>query len=365
MKSALAIISVLAVFAIYASADDVCYQPLEICVTMDESGSISGGEFNTMKTFAGNVASKFNLGTGTDDSRYSITGFNSSPRDVLNLNAGTSQAAVSGALSGFSKRGGGTNIVAGINQCAGQFSSYARGGVTRVLMVITDGYSSGDHGAAAAATGATVRIAVGVGSGVNNGVLSAIAGAGGLVINVANAAGLDAKIQEITEIACPCPEGTTRYEEDCVPDCENGLYHEGHDGSPDVPTFVFDNRPDPLQSDYQLATSANEFLKMYYDENGETYLARACNENKEHTAYFVDGDEASSDCVQEYFYGTGGDYGRLMGRQSRNGVCLGWGLEDKLDGAYVKMVHRCQLNNVNIEDDVIHRDVCVVFRMIK
>ena len=63
MKSALVIISVLAVFAFYASAEDICYQPLEICVTMDESGSISSSEFNTMKTFAGNVASKFNLGT--------------------------------------------------------------------------------------------------------------------------------------------------------------------------------------------------------------------------------------------------------------------------------------------------------------
>ena len=365
MKSALVIFSVLAVFAIYASAEDVCYQPLEICVTMDESGSISGGEFNTMKTFAGNVASKFNLGTGTDDSRYSITGFNSSPRDVLNLNAGTSQAAVSGALSGFSKRGGGTNIVAGINQCAGQFSSYARGGVTRVLMVITDGYSSGDHGAAAAATGATVRIAVGVGSGVNNGVLSAIAGAGGLVINVANAAGLDAKIQEITEIACPCPEGFLREDGECVPQCDDGLYHEGYGYYTDVPTFVFDNRPEAHQSDYQLATGENDFLKMYYDENGKTYLARACNEKKESTYYAIDGDAATSDCVQEYFYGTGGDYGRLMGRQSRNGACNGWGLEDKLDGAYVRMVHRCQLNNVNEVNDVIHRDVCVIFKMKK
>ena len=364
MKSLFAIIFVLALNLIPTSADDVCYQPLEICVAMDESGSITYQEFDTMKAFAGNVASKFNLGIGSDNSRYSITGFHSAPRDILDLNMGTSQSAVNSALSGFFKLGGGTDIVHGINQCGSQFSRFARAAVARVLIVVTDGVSSGDHDAAASATGATVRIAVGVGVGAISSVLNAIAGPGGLVINVENADGLNAKIQEITEIACPCPEGFLREDGECVPQCDDGLYHEGYGYFTNVPTFVFDNRPDPLQSDYQLATGENDFLKMYYDENGETYLARACNEKKESTYYAIDGDAATSDCVQEYFYGTGGDYGRLMGRQSRNGACLGWGLEDKLDGAYVRMVHTCQLSNVNIVDDVIHRDVCVIFRMV-
>eukprot|EP01135_Chromosphaera_perkinsii_P006882 Nk52_evm37s621 gene=Nk52_evmTU37s621 len=104
---------------------------------------------------------------------------------------------------------------------------------------------------------------------------------------------------------------------------------------------------------------------MFYDENGETYLARACNEKREETVYFaVDSNEGqTNDCVKEYFYGTGGDYGRLMARQSRNGVCNAPELESNLNLAYVRMVHRCQLNNVNVVNDVIHRDVCVTFRM--
>ena len=160
-----------------------------------------------------------------------------------------------------------------------------------------------------------------------------------------------------------CPDNTEKIEGKCVPKCDGGLYHEGYTTSPDVPTFDFDARPEGQQGDYQLKDVKNGYLKMFYNENGNKYLAQACNEERSQTHYYSDFAEENSQCVQEYFYGTGGEYGRLMGRQSRNGACRGWGLETRLNGRYVRMVHNCQLKNTANQNDIIHRKLCVAFKM--
>eukprot|EP01135_Chromosphaera_perkinsii_P000464 Nk52_evm18s96 gene=Nk52_evmTU18s96 len=371
MKSVVFMVCALLALTSLAAAEDQCFGTIDICVAVDSSGSIGSSSFGDIRNFIPNLSSKFNIGPNAEDSRMAIVRFASSSTTILSLASGTSQSAVSSAASGMSYSGGGTNILGAIGRCNTLFAASVSGGrdVTKVLVIVTDGQDGSSDSSLASAAGqhADVRFAIAVGGGTDNGAMDAIASDPNSQhrANIGSTSGLDGVIDGLVNVACPCPEGTESIEGQCVPSCENGLYHEGYTTGTDVPTFVFDDRDLSRQSDYQLITEAEEELKMYYDEDGETYLARACNEKREQTVYFaVDSNEEQTNaCVQEYFYGTGGDYGRLMGRQSRNGACNGSGLESNLDLAYVRMVHRCQLNNVDEQNDVIHRDVCVTFRM--
>eukprot|EP01135_Chromosphaera_perkinsii_P011752 Nk52_evm1s2493 gene=Nk52_evmTU1s2493 len=107
--------SVLAL-ASFATAEQ-CFGTIDICVAVDESGSIGSTPFNDIRNFVPNLASKFNIGPNAEDSRMAIVKFDSSATTVLAFASGTSQAAISTASSGMSYSAGGTDILDGIKRC--------------------------------------------------------------------------------------------------------------------------------------------------------------------------------------------------------------------------------------------------------
>ena len=100
---------ILALACSITMAEDVCTAPLDICIALDESGSVGSSNFNTMRTFTKNVAAQFNIGSGSDESRFAIVTFNSNSYLELSLAQGTSLSAVNTEVDSISYNGGGTN----------------------------------------------------------------------------------------------------------------------------------------------------------------------------------------------------------------------------------------------------------------
>ena len=85
-----------------------CTRPVDLVMILDESGSVSNAEWSEAKTFMGQIAARYNVGQGADQTRISIVPFSGDEQNVGVLNKitfkdGTSNAAMQSLISGMSR----------------------------------------------------------------------------------------------------------------------------------------------------------------------------------------------------------------------------------------------------------------------
>jgi Mg-chelatase subunit ChlD len=150
--------------------------PTDLVLVLDESGSISAGEFTQLKSFADDVVEAVaDDGLFANGGRAAVVGFSTAAQTVIGLNA--DETTVRNAITGNPQSGGNTCISCGLNQANSVLGpdDPAR---NQVVIVITDGNASnpGDTPAAAASLQAKATVfAVGVGDMVSQSTLETIA----------------------------------------------------------------------------------------------------------------------------------------------------------------------------------------------
>ena len=163
----------------------LCWRALDVMVILDDSTSITDGNFALMQSFTKMVASSLDLATagggGADtNSRIGVITFATAAKLVV---APTDdEASVDGAVDGIVRVKGGTAIGAALDLAADEFQKVGRPGAIKVAFLLTDGQNNQGPdpiAAADAARAAGVHVmAVGIGSGVSVDELRAIADPG-------------------------------------------------------------------------------------------------------------------------------------------------------------------------------------------
>ncbi|XP_061180375.1 uncharacterized protein LOC133188916 [Saccostrea echinata] len=167
--------SVLWIFTLIPDILSQCTSRGDIVFLMDESGSIGLTNFGKMKTFVNAVISNFQIGTTAN--QFSVVTFESSAKQVFQLNAYLTITSLQNAVSAISFSSGGTDIGEALDYARlYSFQSYrgARSDAAKIGVLVTDGQSTISNEAdQLKAIGVTI-FCVGVGSGVNSAVLRSI-----------------------------------------------------------------------------------------------------------------------------------------------------------------------------------------------
>lgn len=154
--------------------------PTDLVLVLDESGSISGTEFNQLKTFADDVIEAVaDDGLFANGGRAAVVGFSGGADPVIGLS--TSETDVRNAIAANPQAGGSTCISCGLNE-ANTVLGADDPTRNQVVIVITDGNANPGDPTGAAATslqGKATVFAVGVGDGVSQATLETIASGAG------------------------------------------------------------------------------------------------------------------------------------------------------------------------------------------
>lgn len=133
---------------------------------MDASGSIGSINFQSVKQYVSNIILGFD-----DKVRVGVVTFSNSAYTSLDLTPAASKTCIASIITGILYYGDGTNTYEGINTAASLLGHQKDIGVSRVLIVLTDGRSNSRTStlqAAQAAKDQGIQIyAVGIGSGVD------------------------------------------------------------------------------------------------------------------------------------------------------------------------------------------------------
>ena len=160
----------------------MCQSGIDLIFVLDASGSVGSSNFELMKDFTADVVR--NLDIGLDATRVGLIRYSSGVNVQFNLNTHMTSASLLQAIDAVTFTGGGTNTADAILSCIGQFDTSlgARprsNGISRVAIVVTDGFSNNQAATIAAAAMAhsenILSYAVGVGSNVDMTELAAIA----------------------------------------------------------------------------------------------------------------------------------------------------------------------------------------------
>jgi uncharacterized protein YegL len=149
-----------------------CTTQIELMLVLDGSGSIDRREFNSMRTFARNVANSFTI--DSDSARIGIVQFSGSAQYETRL-SGDASTVVS-TIDGMRRRGGGTYIGEGLQLARTELADSGRPGVPQAIILLTDGRSWGrpaEEATLAKNAGITI-LAVAVGNGPNINQINAI-----------------------------------------------------------------------------------------------------------------------------------------------------------------------------------------------
>lgn len=112
-----------------------CAKLMDIILVFDESGSISAESFTKEKQFATNFARAFKFGaTGVS---MELIMFSGTARRIMPLS--TDQTNVINYINGVQQKKGSTCIGCGVQLATSDFRQYGRPGVSKVLVVLTDG----------------------------------------------------------------------------------------------------------------------------------------------------------------------------------------------------------------------------------
>lgn len=180
--------------------------PVDIVFLVDSSGSVGESGHDESKKFVLNVAKGINLGTGSADARMAVVQFSYSQWVEIALPSGTSYGAVEKPVNNMSWKTGGTQTPWAINFTTQTIFPEARSNATKMLIVMTDGYSFYPSWTKAAADFARSQgvqcTAVGIGPNTHDSELEGIAGDDGTILKVENYDKLIDIVENTTKLIC-------------------------------------------------------------------------------------------------------------------------------------------------------------------
>ncbi len=154
---------VLLLLPLAAEAQDYSYCTVDVELLIDSSASISPENFQRIKDFVGGIAASLPL--SDQNVRLGVIQFADEAQPVIGLSADA--GAIGGAVGGLNLLGGASNFVNALQTGQAVLAASSRPYVTRVLVLITDGFSVLDPQIAASdiRQQQTAILAVGIGGG--------------------------------------------------------------------------------------------------------------------------------------------------------------------------------------------------------
>ncbi|XP_066275529.1 uncharacterized protein [Branchiostoma lanceolatum] len=116
-----------------------CDERIDLFFVLDGSGSVSVSDFDTVKQFVVAVASAFTI--SLTDTRVGVLQYSSYNTLACNLGDHPDRSSFVNAIGTMTRQGGGTNTAAAL-EFARQNAAWRS--VSRIMIVLTDGHSSGD-----------------------------------------------------------------------------------------------------------------------------------------------------------------------------------------------------------------------------
>ncbi len=148
-----------------------------VIVVLDSSGSIGADNYKKEKILAYDLARAFE---NTPTNRFGFTIFSSSVKKIVPLNNNLSPADLNSNILNAVYMAYQTNTDLAVNSAVDEFTALGRTGVTKNLVVITDGASNNPSATLTAINNAISKgirtFAVGIGSGTSSSELLALAG---------------------------------------------------------------------------------------------------------------------------------------------------------------------------------------------
>jgi len=117
--------------------------PVDIVILLDESGSISSGNFNLIKSFLSRLIGWLDIDSG--NTRVGLVKFSTNVGTSINLNVHSSVVSLQSAILALSYDGGSTDTAAGLQYVRTTMLTSAAGdrsNVSNVVIVLTDGRSN-------------------------------------------------------------------------------------------------------------------------------------------------------------------------------------------------------------------------------
>lgn len=182
--------------------------PVDLVFVMDDSGSVSEENFQTMLTFASDLLNSFKI--GEKDTRVGLITFSSSARRIFNFDAYSLRTQIQTAIKETLYNAGGTNTADALQEARQMFvfNDAKRSNALSLAIVLTDGQSNSAVDTVDSANNlhnADVMVfCIGIGSNLNENELRAIASNPDdkFLINANDFTTLHSKITQLTNSLC-------------------------------------------------------------------------------------------------------------------------------------------------------------------
>jgi hypothetical protein len=116
-----------------------CNSPADMIFVLDGSGSIGYGDFNVAKQFLIDLVSSFTI--SPSETNVGVIQFSVSP--VIEVSLSSSDTDVMATLKALTEENGGsTDLAAAIRTATNMLVSSPRSGVPKIMVLLTDGYTS-------------------------------------------------------------------------------------------------------------------------------------------------------------------------------------------------------------------------------
>ncbi|XP_048241500.1 uncharacterized protein LOC124124837 isoform X11 [Haliotis rufescens] len=202
-----------------------CQELLEIVAVVDGSDSISAIDFQTLKHTLLTMVDQLNI--NDNNQRFGVVLYSTNISAVINLSGDAAYLKLQISQLGHPRDG--TNTADGISAMNDMLQRYARPGVPKVAVVITDGISKNPGATAQAARVSKLlgvnMFAVGVGLKTDIVELQSIASGSDHVLTVAQFQQLDGLLDQLFKRVCPVQGGWTHWADSygaCSVSCGGG-----------------------------------------------------------------------------------------------------------------------------------------------
>ncbi|XP_067654977.1 uncharacterized protein [Haliotis asinina] len=202
-----------------------CQELLEIVAVVDGSDSISTIDFQTLKQTLLSMVDQLNI--NDNNQRFGVVLYSTNISAVINLSG--DRVYLRRQISQLGHPRDGTNTADGISAMNVMLQQYARPGVPKVAVVITDGMSKNPGATAQAARVSKLlgvnMFAVGVGLSTDIMELQSIASGSDHVLTVAQFQQLDGLMRQLFKRVCPVQGGWTHWADSygaCSVSCGGG-----------------------------------------------------------------------------------------------------------------------------------------------
>ena len=129
--------------ALLTSVQINCTIPVDYCIAADSSNSTNDDDFISLVDIISQIVDELNVGPTAQDSRVAMVKYGRDVFKEFNLTAYTDKTTLVDIIRNVSRiertTPGGTNIPGAMEECVRIFEEQGRVGVSRVIIVITDG----------------------------------------------------------------------------------------------------------------------------------------------------------------------------------------------------------------------------------